>query len=429
MLYDECMKTISPFCLSDDVEALQSYRQALYKLYKLSCHSDDKEEQEKAMQHLILAAEHGHVEALFELADMRENQPNIYDFSTDILPLYQQAAAADHPDSLYRIAYRMLIGFEMPQDIAGSISRLERASQLGHDEAMIGLATIYIDGDHVEKDPAKAIDLLKQALDYGNPKAHFLLAQCLEIGFGFDANLKKAVTHYRKAATLGSVSAMEHLSNCYLIGHGVKTNSKTAISWLKKALAHGSEDAALKLAKLYEEGIFIDCVPKQAVYYYIEAAKKGSAEARFYIAESILESDLPVEDEVYAVAIEILHQLADDGMGAAFFMLGVCYLLGKTGEIDRQLSLSYFMKGAEMGHDESQCVLAQIYEEGMDFPRDLRRARSLYEQAANQGNIEAMRALANMYAQGKGGKKDRRLAQHWLQAAEAAEAEEQNSEE
>ncbi len=61
--------------------------------------------------------------------------------------------------------------------------------------------------------------------------------------------------------------------------------------------------------------------------------------------------------------------------------------------------------------------LASRYQEGRGAPRDLSRARDLYERAAKLGNADAQYNLGNMYLLGEGVKQDDDWAFTWYRAA------------
>ena len=49
--------------------------------------------------------------------------------------------------------------------------------------------------------------------------------------------------------------------------------------------------------------------------------------------------------------------------------------------------------GEELGDTDSQVSLAEMYEEGDVFQKDLEKAKSLYTKAAEKGNEDAIKAL------------------------------------
>jgi TPR repeat protein len=77
----------------------------------------------------------------------------------------------------------------------------------------------------------------------------------------------------------------------------------------------------------------------------------------------------------------------------------------------------YLAMAAERGNPSAQVLLAIQYRDGVDRPRDQRKAAYWFEQAALQGSPYAQAMMGELYAQGRGVEKNLSVAANWLTKA------------
>ena len=108
----------------------------------------------------------------------------------------------------------------------------------------------------------------------------------------------------------------------------------------------------------------------------------------------------------YQTAIAEWQPLADEGLAAAQFGLGLLYANGYGVPLDDNQALKWYLLAAEQGHGEAQCNLAVMHANGWGVPQSNDEAFKWYSLAAEQGVVPAQINLAKMYSGGYGTDKD-----------------------
>ena len=98
----------------------------------------------------------------------------------------------------------------------------------------------------------------------------------------------------------------------------------------------------------------------------------------------------------YATAIMLLRPLADRGIAAAQFRLGVMYDNGWGVPQDRVEAVDWYRKAAEQGNAVAQHYLGVMYDNGEGVPQDHVQAVDWYRKAADQGYADAQVSLGVM---------------------------------
>ena len=78
--------------------------------------------------------------------------------------------------------------------------------------------------------------------------------------------------------------------------------------------------------------------------------------------------------------------------------LGGLYWLGDGIPDNSDEAAKWFQRAADKNNSSGMYDLARFYEVGRSVPKDLERARQLYQQAAALGNVEAQRRLQQLPA-------------------------------
>mgnify|MGYP001791762950 CR=1 FL=1 len=104
--------------------------------------------------------------------------------------------------------------------------------------------------------------------------------------------------------------------------------------------------------------------------------------------------------------IRELERLADEGDDSALEMLGEIFAFGVAGaQRDRGRACGYFLR---LGGRRADGLhnLANCYDFGGGWPKDLAKARALYRRAAEAGYQQSICAYGNMLIKGEGGAQD-----------------------
>jgi len=115
--------------------------------------------------------------------------------------------------------------------------------------------------------------------------------------------------------------------------------------------------------------------------------------------------------------------LAQSGVAAAQFNLGVQYAEGQGVPQDYAQAVKWFRKAAEQGDAAAQYNLGIMYGKGLGVPQDYAKAERWYRKAAEQGRATAQYFLGVQYAEGQGVPQDYAEAVKWFRkAAEQGDA-------
>ncbi len=121
-----------------------------------------------------------------------------------------------------------------------------------------------------------------------------------------------------------------------------------------------------------------------------------------------------------SVDIESIVAMAQKGIAAAQYDLGVCYNYGLGIDENPALAAQWFFKAAQQADGDAQFALGRLYLEGRGVPQTDDAARKWFEVAAQHGHPAAQNQMGYFYLNGTGGvKKNPVLAmQWWLEAAQ-----------
>ena len=156
------------------------------------------------------------------------------------------------------------------------------------------------------------------------------------------------------------------------------------VAYRKLPHYHGGDEAALALGKIYLFGLGERSDPVEAVAW-LKKVTQGRFDVtrqtpRFYPAE-------PERNTAMGEAAMLLAQIYSSGRGA----------VAKDPEAARK----YFEKAFYFGHIPAATALGDIYYNGVDRPKDLKKAFTWYRKAAVFQHAPADVALARMYATGE----------------------------
>jgi TPR repeat protein len=134
--------------------------------------------------------------------------------------------------------------------------------------------------------------------------------------------------------------------------------------------------------------------------------------------------DLAIERGDYATAMRELRPLAEQGLAAAQFNLGLLYAKGQGVPKDDAQARQWYEKAAAQGHADAQVNLGILLVYGRGVTQDYKIAAYWLRLSANQGNDLAQRKLGLMYERGDGVLQDYVQAYMWysLGAAKGVEA-------
>lgn len=193
-----------------------------------------KRSEERACDYYRLAAQKGHVAALFHASDCGD--PN----SAAVAHMRELAAEGGHPVA------QELKGREClreKQNVECALTWLGRAAAQGRASAVSLLGWIYLTGELVPRDDKRAFAYLMDAAKLGDAAAQNNVGHMYETGRGVTADGGKAFTWYGRAAKAGLGSAQVNLARSYIEGRGTATDKAAAAFWLEQARKQGVAEA------------------------------------------------------------------------------------------------------------------------------------------------------------------------------------------
>ncbi|MDR7271335.1 TPR repeat protein [Pelomonas saccharophila] len=175
----------------------------------------------RALAHLQVAAEAGHVQALYLLGQLYHHQlprqPEGVPLDLQRAGAYYGAAAkAGHADATYAAARMLDLGEGVTAAPERALVLYKDAALKGHADAQNALATFFYRGEGVPQNLATARQLFQAAAQRRQPEAMFNLAVMLAQGQGGDqdlatayawCSLSKNLGHEQAAAALPSLAA------------------------------------------------------------------------------------------------------------------------------------------------------------------------------------------------------------------------------
>ena len=119
----------------------------------------------------------------------------------------------------------------------------------------------------------------------------------------------------------------------------------------------------------------------------------------------------------YAKAIALWRPLADSGLAAAQYRIGVMYAEGKGVATNDAEAALWFERAAVQGDASAQYDLGASYAEGVGVRKDAVTAAQWFQRAADQGFPLAQLNLGLMHASGNGVAQDNVEAMKWIDLA------------
>src|ERR1035437_116372 len=312
-----------------------------------------------AKKYLGMAADQGHVEALYQLSTIIERHPRIF----GRIPLL-----GDEPEPTP--TYEELTPEPDPHVL------MEKAAELGHVKAQNKMARHYFDYVSELYHSAK-----------GESWAENEPWDCVIDEWAYTNALKKGWDWVTKAAKNGDRGAQYKLASQYEIGlftldtSIIECDMAKAAKWYKKSAESNHIDAQYKMGLCYDEGKGVKQDKAEAVKWYMKAAERpGDSQYR----------------------------------GESQYKLGLCYGNGIGVEKDISKAVEWLQKAAEKSdHPAAKYELGHYYYNGRGVKEDQAKAMELWLAAAHRGHLDAQKVVYHSYSTGDGVKKDEEQAEYW----------------
>ena len=362
--------------------------------------------------------------------------------------LYQRAADQGHPEAMFRLAQCYVNGIGTKKDLKVALDWYRKAAEKNHGNALFELGGYYLTGNMVEQNLTTAYDCYEKAVQAGFKqateaknkiatvakywqKAHagdaesqYMLAKCYAEGVsGVTADETKAFTWYKKAADQGHSEAMFQIVRCYAKGIGVGKDEKIALDWCRKAAEKNHGNALFELGQLYRDGLLVEQNLTTAYQYfeksenvgfmrataeknkisiiakYWQKAYDGDAESQYQLARCYVEGTGIAKNT--DIAKQWFQKAVDQKHPGAQYDLAVSYIAsGKTEQFVPAFEL--LAQAASNNHTKAIVKLAECYYNGIGVKEDYEKAVELWEKTAKLNDPDAMYFLGVFRSTGRG---------------------------
>ncbi|XP_061560912.1 protein sel-1 homolog 1 isoform X1 [Phycodurus eques] len=323
-----------------------------------------------------------------------------------------KVAEGGHQRAMEKVAYAMLFGDYMSQNISRAKDMFEKLAVEGSPKAQTALGFLYAAGLGVNSSQAKALVYYTFGALGGNLIAHMILGYRYWGGVGVPQSCESALTHYKLVAnqvasdmSLTGGSAVQKIRLLDELENPGSTSGmleEDLIQYYQFLAEKGDVQAQVGLGQLHlHGGRGVEQNHQRAYDYFNQAADAGNTHAMAFLGKMYSEGSefLPQNNET---ALKYFKKASDLGNPVGQSGLGMAYLYGRGVSVNYELALKYFQKAAEQGWVDGQLQLGTMYYNGMGVKRDYKQALKFFNLASQAGHILAFYNLAQMHATGTG---------------------------
>lgn len=334
----------------------------------------------------------------------RPNKPQAYE-------LLLKAADIGSKDARGLVAWGMIFGNPLKQDIPQAKAYFEELAEDGHPEGHMGLGFMYATGLAVNVSQSRALVHYTIAAVGGNTWAQMALGFRHWSGLTVTSRCEKALDMYRRVAdkvsqgvSFGGGAAIQRSRLLDELENGFSAGilDNDLINYYQLLADKGDVQAQVGLGQLhYQGGRGVDLDYKKAMQYFKQAAAANNPIALAYLGKIYLDGS----DEVKAdndTAFKYFKRASDLKNPVGMSGLGLMYLYGRGVEKDYNKAHSYFLKAAELGWVDGQLQLGNMYLTGLGVKKDYKQANKFFSLASQSGHVLAYYNLGQMHAQGTG---------------------------
>ncbi|XP_063804296.1 protein sel-1 homolog 1 isoform X2 [Pseudophryne corroboree] len=357
-----------------------------------------------------------------------------YDYKSDLkwgfCETEEQAAKRrqmQDAEDLYQLGMKILNESTKRSQKKEAFQYFLKASDLNHGKAMEKVAYALLFGDPLKQNIPDAKDLLEKLTEQGSPRGQTALGFLYASGLGVNSSQAKALVYYTFGALGGNLIAHMVLGYRYWAGIGVLQSCESALTHYRLVANHVASDISLtggtvvqriRLADEVENpGMASGMLEEDLIQYYQFLAEKGDVQAQVGLGQLHLHGGRGVEQN-HQRAFEYFNQAANAGNSHAMAFLGKMYSEGSDTVLQsNETALQYFKKAADMGNPVGQSGLGMAYLYGRGVPVNYDLALKYFQKAAEQGWVDGQLQLGSMYYNGVGVKRDYKQALKYFNLA------------
>ena len=335
---------------------------------------------------------------------------------------YECAADQGHPEAMFRLAECMQQGKGTGKNENEAYVWYQRAGEHGVTEAMLQQAKLFELTNGTQKGRDKAALLLSIAARLNNTEAMYTL------GMLYLQNGQTEEQRDEGVAWLQAAAKREHADAMYQLGvyYRDASQEEESLKWLDAAAYWRHPDALYALAQYHEQkekdndgnpGVLAGLIRqknKESDKWYLLAAQQGHFEAADQICKW---GHADASEEALFTAYEVC---AGKGHKASMTRLAEAYEKGLGTEENPEQAAAWYRKAAYAGEYKAMYAWAECCFLGKGTKTDYKEAVAFYEKSFNNGIYGATRRLAECYRNGLGTAKNEKRAFEYLSSMEGA---------
>ncbi|OJW52297.1 MAG: hypothetical protein BGO67_10625 [Alphaproteobacteria bacterium 41-28] len=294
------------------------------------------------------------------------------------------------------------------QDHVKANEYFQKGIEQGFIASIRDLGFNHYNGNGVAKNTQKAREYFEEAEEKGHKDG--LMFDTLGLIYDAENKLDKANSYYQKGVNECYVDSFIRLGRNYLMGNGVTSNMIKARELFEQAATKGYKEPTLLnwLGEVYQNGLGgVKQDYNKANAYFQAASDMGHACSSRNLGFNYLRGNGVPKN--LKKAQELFEEAERRGYrdGEMFYHLGFLYNYGFFGaQKDYAKAIAYYGKSIEMKYAQASSSLGFCYYHGDGVPKDINKARELFEQALSRGyehNRAVFERLGEIYKQGLGG--------------------------
>ena len=340
----------------------------------------------------------GYTEAIYRMAlhysqeaEKSDDFRKVSVFLKKAAEYFKKAANEGHVEAMYHLAECYYTGQGLPLDYGQADRWYALAAENGNTDAMYKQALLLY---NISKDTQKAVIIWKKAADLGHTESMYSLAQHYAGDRTNRNNVQKALEYYSKAEKSGHNGA------------------KRALQQLNQELYKA--DTAKHSKQFAKQETDTSAQPTKDSTIESPSAKTVSGRNKMLYNRAMADYNAKRYDE----AFRQFHRLAKEGYEHAEYMTGMCYAQGYGTSIDLKQATEFIHKAANKNHTEAQFEYGMMLFHGKNMAINKLNASKYFRMAAIKKHPEAMYMLAQCYEfGGKGMNKNYKEATKWYKNA------------
>lgn len=290
---------------------------------------------------------------------------------------------------------------------------IREAAEAGHAKAAVNLGVSYDKGQGVETDWSEAERWYRVGVERGVPEATTYLGAVLVLRTKEPRKQAEGLALLKSSAARGDLQAILALAHCAKTGQAMEQDYTRAFSYYELAVAEGHPASMFQLAVFLDKGLGVPEDSARAYELFRRAAEAGERGALLRVAEALFQGRGVELDR--AASLKWFERAAEFDDGDALARIGVIHMEGPPGvPSDPARAVTYFRRGALIGHTESMYLLGQCLIQGRGVVSDRPKGTDWIRRAAESDHPAAMYYYSVALKKGAGVAQDQDQAKVWL---------------